>query len=296
MKTPHIPVLIREVLQVFEGKEILLFFDGTVGAGGHAAAILKAHPEIERYIGCDRDPRALKIAKETLEPWGKKVELIRGSYADLLLEQRAGFDGFLIDIGVSSMQLDERERGFSFMGDAPLDMRMDPEGELTAEEIVNRYGEVELARIFFEYGEERRSRQVAKAIVVARKKRRIRTTGELVEIIKPVATRGRLHPATLVFQALRIAVNDELGQLKKGLDRAIDCCSIGGRLAVISFHSLEDRIVKNTFRDAKGRLKILTKKPLGPTVEEMRMNPRSRSAKLRAAEKVDSKCLESCSD
>lgn len=201
MKTPHIPVLIREVLQVFEGKEILLFFDGTVGAGGHAAAILKAHPEIERYIGCDRDPRALQIAKETLEPWGKKVELIRGSYAELLLEQRAGFDGFLIDIGVSSMQLDERERGFSFMGDAPLDMRMDPEGELTAEEIVNRYGEVELARIFFEYGEERRSRQVAKAIVVARKKRRIRTTGELVEIIKPVATRGRLHPATLVFQA-----------------------------------------------------------------------------------------------
>ena len=173
------------------------------------------------------------------------------------------------------------------MGDAPLDMRMDPEGELTAAEIVNRYPEKELARIFFEYGEERRSRQVARAIVEARKKKKFRTTAELVHVIKPVATKGKLHPATLVFQALRIVVNDELGQLQRGIAAAMEKMSPGGRMAVISFHSLEDRIVKNAFRDAKGIVKILTKKPIGPTAKEMRENPRSRSAKLRAVEKVE---------
>lgn len=274
---------------MFEGQEIRFFFDGTLGAGGHARAILEAHPEIERYYGCDRDPKALEIAEKNLEPWGEKVELIRGPYgdADRYLKSAGCVDGFLIDIGVSSMQLDERERGFSFMGDAPLDMRMDPDGDLTAEEIVNRYPETELARIFFEFGEERRSRQVAKAIVTARKKRKIRTTAELVEVVKPVATRGRLHPATLVFQALRIVVNDELGELERGLLAGIDRLCEGGRIAVISFHSLEDRIVKNRFRDEKQRLKILTKKPIGPSAEEMRANPRSRSAKLRAAEKLE---------
>ncbi len=280
----HVPVLMREVLEIFAGKNLRVFFDGTLGAGGHAQAILEAHPEIERYIGCDRDPRAHELAGKKLAPWGKKVEWVRGGFAEKIAEVEGCIDGFLIDIGVSSMQLDERERGFSFMGDAPLDMRMDPEGDLTAETIVNRYPEVELARIFFEYGEERRSRQVAKAIVEARRKRRIRTTGELVEIIKPVATRGRLHPATLVFQALRIAVNDELGQLERGLKAAIVKMCPGGRVAVISFHSLEDRIVKNVLRDAKDRLKVLTKKPIGPSAEEMRANPRSRSSKLRAGE------------
>jgi len=151
----------------------------------------------------------------------------------------------------------------------------------------DRYPEAELARIFFEYGEERRSRQVAKAIVLARKKRKIRTTAELVEVVKPVATKGRLHPATLVFQALRIVVNDELGELERGLLAGIDCLCTGGRIAAISFHSLEDRIVKNRFRDEKERLKILTKKPVGPSAEEIRANPRSRSAKLRAAEKLE---------
>lgn len=292
MSKPHLPVLLREVLAVFEGQQIAIFFDGTLGAGGHAKAILEAHPEIEKYYGCDRDPVALEIAARTLEPWGKKVEFIRGPYADAAeYLDEAGvecIDGFLIDIGVSSMQLDERERGFSFMGDAPLDMRMDPDAPLTAEKIVNQYPEAELARIFFEFGEERRSRQVAKAIVEARRKRKIRTTGELVEIVKPVATRGRLHPATLVFQALRIVVNDELGQLEKGLKAGIDRLCVGGRIAAISFHSLEDRIVKNRFRDEQngtGRLKILTKKPIGATAEEIKGNPRSRSAKLRAAEK-----------
>lgn len=282
----HVPVLLREVLEVFAGRNLRVFFDGTLGAGGHARALLEAHPEIERYIGCDRDPRAHELAHENLAPWLEKVEFVRGSYAEQVREAVECIDGFLIDIGVSSMQFDERERGFSFMGDAPLDMRMDPEGELTAEQIVNRYSEKELARIIFEYGEERRSRQVAKAIVEARRKRRIRTTGELVEIIKPVATRGKLHPATLTFQALRIAVNDELGQLQKGLEGAIEKLCPGGRMAVISFHSLEDRIVKNTLRDAKDKLEILTKKPIGPSAEEMRANPRSRSSKLRAAERI----------
>lgn len=282
----HIPVLMREVLEVFAGKSLRIFFDGTLGAGGHARALLEAHPEIERYIGSDRDPRAHELAKTTLSQWGEKVEFIRGSYAEEVAHVDGCIDGFLIDIGVSSMQLDERERGFSFMGDAPLDMRMDPEGKLTAEIIVNRYPEGELARIFYEYGEERRSRQVAKAIVEARKRKRIRTTGELVEIIKPVAQRGKLHPATLVFQALRIEVNDELGQLERGLKAAMKKLCPGGRMAVISFHSLEDRIVKNSLRDAKDQLKVLTKKPIGPSVEEIRVNPRSRSAKLRAGEAI----------
>ena len=280
----HMPVLVREVLEVFADKDLRIFFDGTLGAGGHAKAILEAHPEIENYIGCDQDPRAHELAAVTLKPWGEKVEIVRGRYAEKIAEVDRCLDGLLIDIGVSSMQLDEKERGFSFMGDAPLDMRMDPDGELTAAKVVNRYPEKELARIIFEYGEERRSRQVAKAIVEARRKRPIRTTGELVEIVKWVATKGKLHPATLVFQALRIEVNDELGQLERGLKASIAKMCSGGRLAVISFHSLEDRIVKNTFRDAKDRVKILTKKPIGPTAEEMKQNRRSRSAKLRAVE------------
>ena len=280
----HIPVLMGEVLQLFAPLEIRVFFDGTLGAGGHAKALLEAHPEIERYIGCDRDPRAHELASGVLAPWREKVEFVRGSYAEEVAKVKGCIDGFLIDVGVSSMQLDERERGFSFMGDAPLDMRMDPEGRLTAEEVVNRYSEVELARIIHEYGEERRSRPVAKAIVEARRKKRIRTTGELVAIIKPVAMRGKLHPATLTFQALRIVVNDELGQLERGLKQGASKLCSGGRLAAISFHSLEDRIVKNVLRDARGQLKVITKKPIGPLAEEIKANPRSRSAKLRAAE------------
>lgn len=282
--THHVPVLLREVLEVFREKDLKTFFDGTLGAGGHAKALLEAHPEIERYFGCDSDPRAHELAREHLSPFEKKLEFIRGSYAEKIQEIDRCLDGFLIDVGVSSMQFDEKERGFSFMGDAPLDMRMDPEGELTAEYVVNRYSEQEIARILFEYGEERRSRKVAKAIVEARRKRPIKTTKELVDIVKPVATRGKLHPATLVFQALRIEVNDELGQLERGLKAAMEKMCPGGRMAVISFHSLEDRIVKNVFRDAKGKVMLLTKKPIGPTAEEIKNNPRSRSAKLRAVE------------
>lgn len=286
----HIPVLLDEVLSAFEGMKIGVFFDGTLGAGGHASAILEAHPEIDRYLGCDQDPTALELAKARLEPWGEKVELIRGQYADLgrLLEEKKcpSIDGFLIDVGVSSMQFDEVERGFSFRGDAPLDMRMNPDARLTAEEVINRFSEKELARIFFEYGEERRSRQVAKAVVEARRKKKIRTTKELVEIVMPVATKGKLHPATLVFQALRIVVNDELGQLERGLQAAMEKVKSGGRIAVISFHSLEDRIVKNALRSDREGWKVVTKKPIGPTEVEIKKNPRSRSAKLRVAEKL----------
>lgn len=279
----HKPVLLREILEAFAGQNLKTFFDGTLGAGGHAKVLLEAHPEIKRYIGCDKDPRAHALAKEVL---GEKVEFVRGSFAEMLAELECCVDGCLLDVGVSSMQFDEKERGFSFMGEAPLDMRMDPEGELTAERIVNRYPEKELARIFFEYGEETRSRPIAKAIVEARRRRPIRTTKELVDIVAPIARRGKLHPATLVFQALRIEVNDELGQLERGLKKGIEKLCPGGRIAVISFHSLEDRLVKNIFRDGKDQLKILTKKPIVPSLDEIRANPRSRSAKLRVAEKV----------
>ncbi len=293
--TNHISVLRDEVVQAFEGVEIKTFFDGTLGAGGHAQAILEAHPEIERYIGCDRDPRAHGIAKETLAPWANKIELVRGSYSELekFLDERGieSIDGFLIDIGVSSMQLDEKERGFSFRFEGPLDMRMDPDGDLTAEQIVNEYSEKELEKIFREYGEERQARRAAAAIVFARKKRRIETTAELIEIVKPVLKWGKNHPATLIFQALRIVVNDELGELERGLEGAIHRLSPGGRLAVISFHSLEDRIVKHRIKDdvgtkrEAGLLKILTKKPILPSEAECKRNPRARSAKLRIAEK-----------
>lgn len=280
----HIPVLLREVLQVFEPVHLNTFFEGTLGAAGHAKAILESHPEIKYYFGCDQDPTAHDLANKALEPWKDKVKFVRGRFAEKVAEIDQLLDGFFIDIGVSSMQFDELQRGFSFKGDAPLDMRMDPESELTAEWVVNRYSEKDLARIIFEYGEERRSRQIAKAIVDARRKRAIRSTKELSEIITPVATKGKLHPATLVFQALRIEVNDELGQLQKGLSAALEKMAPKGRIAVISFHSLEDRIVKNFFRDHKKRVNILTKKPIGPSMEEIKKNPRSRSAKLRAVE------------
>ncbi|MDE3045958.1 MAG: 16S rRNA (cytosine(1402)-N(4))-methyltransferase RsmH [Verrucomicrobiota bacterium] len=297
----HIAVLETEVVRAFEGVAIATFFDGTVGAGGHASAILTAHPEIERYLACDRDPRAHLLAKKRLEPWGEKVEFIRGSYSSLehFLDERkiARIDGFLIDIGVSSMQLDEAERGFSFRFEGPLDMRMDPSGGVTAESIVNSYPEKELEQIFREYGEEWQARKAAQAIVSARKKRPLRTTAELAKLLESVLHRGKIHPATKVFQALRIVVNDELGELERGLDAAIRRLSNGGRLAVISFHSLEDRIVKHRLKDqeyrmpkrsreAVGCLKILTKKPIEASIEESRKNPRSRSAKLRIAEKV----------
>jgi 16S rRNA (cytosine1402-N4)-methyltransferase len=285
----HLPVLVAEILEQFAGRSIRSFFDGTLGGGGHARALLEAHPEIECYVGCDRDPDALEMARNALREWRSKVRFVHGSYAQCEeWMNREQLDGFLIDAGVSSMQIDRKERGFSFQGTGPLDMRMDPTQELTAEQIVNHMSEGELARIFYEYGEERRSRAIARAIVIARKKQRIRTTEQLVGIIVPVARRTRgLHPATLVFQALRIAVNNELQELELGMQRGIDLLSPRGRIAVIAFHRLEDRIVKRTLRKAsdQGQITLVTKKPIGPSREEIRNNPRSRSAKLRVGEK-----------
>lgn len=299
--TSHIPVLQNEVIAAFEGASLFTFFDGTVGAGGHAASLLEAHPEVTRYLACDRDPKAHALAKKKLEPWGEKVELIRGSYSDLdrFLEEKeiSSIDGFLIDIGVSSMQLDTAERGFSFRFEGPLDMRMDPENDLTADRVVNEYSKADLERIFWDYGEERQSRRAADAIVNARKKKRITTTAELIAIVKPVLKWGANHPATLIFQALRIEVNDELGELKRGLTAAIQKLSPEGRLAVITFHSLEDRIAKHILKEweykpekkdrpPSGCLEIMTKKPTVATDTESRTNPRARSAKLRVARKV----------
>jgi 16S rRNA (cytosine1402-N4)-methyltransferase len=286
----HIPVLLHEVLALFEGSLLKVFFEGTVGAGGHAKAILQAHPEIETYFACDRDPSALKLAQKTLEPWEKKIRWVHGPFAEMgrYLDgaKVTEVDGVLLDIGVSSMQLDQGERGFSFRVDAPLDMRMDPSSEKTAEIIVNEFPEEKLADIFYEYGEEFRSRAAAKAIVKGRKRKRIKTTQELVEIVEPVLRKGKIHPATKIFQALRIAVNDELDQLKEALKIGMERLSMDGLFAVISFHSLEDRIVKWAFKEAE-HCEMVTKKPITATQDEIRKNPRSRSAKLRGAKRVE---------
>jgi len=254
---PHLSVLQREVLHYFLDCQCKIFVDGTLGAGGHSKAILEAHPEIEKFIGIDQDPLALEIAKERLAPWHKKVQFIRGNFASIktLLNSRGikSIDGLLLDIGVSSMQLDRPEKGFSFMRDGPLDMRMDPDQALTAAEIVNTWSEKDLGVIFRDYGEEKQWRALSRAIVEARKDFQITTTMQLTDVLMPLLgwRKGKgLHPLTLVFQALRICVNDELGVLAKILPDALDLLAPGGRLAIISFHSLEDRIVKNAFREA----------------------------------------------
>lgn len=309
MAEPHLSVLQREVLHYFAGRQCKVFVDGTLGAGGHSKAILDEHPEIEKFFGIDQDPLALEIAKEKLTPWGAKINLIRGNFS--LMKQLlkkcniTHVDGILLDIGVSSMQLDRSEKGFSFMRDGPLDMRMDPDQSLTAAEIVNTWSEKELGRIFRDYGEEKQWRGISQAIVQARSHVSITSTLQLSDILMPLLgwRKGKgLHPLTLVFQALRICVNDELGVLSKILPDAIELLAPGGRLAVISFHSLEDRIVKNAFRDAASdkvdsgleglfidkipKLKLLTRKPVTALDDEILSNPRSRSAKLRVAEKI----------
>jgi 16S rRNA (cytosine1402-N4)-methyltransferase len=304
-KREHISVLEKEVLHFFSDMKVGVFFEGTVGAGGHARALLEAHPEIERYIGCDVDPEALEIAERVLRPWKEKVELIQGNYAQLdeYLKARKikRVDGFLFDLGVSSMQFDQGYKGFSFSKEGPLDMRMDPSSELTAKEVVNSWPEAELGNIFREYGEEPRWRRAAKAIVEARRKKKIETTTQLSQVITSALKtplKGKWHPATLIFQALRMCVNRELETIAEGVSKAVHALSSGGRLGVISFHSLEDRIVKNIFKAASSRpkkgevnaplpfLKLLTKKPIAPTLQEIKLNPRSRSAKLRFAEKM----------
>ncbi len=284
----HISVLQEEFLSFFRNRPIRRFVDGTLGAGGHSLALLQEHPEIEELIGIDQDTNALAIAKERLKDFAPKVRFVHANFEELkqVVGSQAAIDGIFLDLGVSSMQLDQEGRGFSFLRDGPLDMRMNPHETLTAEDIINSWPEADLAKIFYELGEERRSRQAAKAIVQARRKERITTTGKLAEIISSVIyRRGKLHPATLIFQALRLAVNRELEVITSLLPNAIDLLAPGGRMGVISFHSLEDRIVKETFKK-NPHIQILTKKPLVADYQESRKNPRARSAKLRFCEKL----------
>jgi 16S rRNA (cytosine1402-N4)-methyltransferase len=309
MSYPHISVLLNEILGFFEDKSIRYFVDGTLGSAGHAEAMLKAHPEIERFIGIDQDDLSFEIAKKRLEPWINKVSFIKGNFEDLdrhLKELKIDkIDGMLFDLGVSSMQLDIAEKGFSFMRDGPLDMRMNPQGNLTAEEIVNTWSEKEIGRVLREYGEEKQWKRVASAIVKERDVKAITTTKELADLLRPMFAwkKKGVNPLTLIFQGLRIAVNRELEVLENMLPKSLEKLAKGGRLGVITFHSLEDRIVKRfflhekddkmetvglggVFRDKEPTVKILTKKPVVPSEEEVKLNPRSRSAKLRFIEKL----------
>jgi 16S rRNA (cytosine1402-N4)-methyltransferase len=270
------------------------YIDGTVGGGGHAAAILEASAPDGRLLGIDCDPAALTAAAARLAPYSDRVTLVRGSFREIgRLATTSGLvqvQGVLLDLGVSSYQLDTPERGFSFQASAPLDMRLDPDAPVTAAHLVNDLPEQELADLIFRYGEERASRRIARAIVEARRRKPIATTDELAAIVSRAlgGRRGRIHPATRTFQALRIAVNDELASLEAALPQIVELLAAGGRMAIISFHSLEDRIVKHFMRaEAQaGRLRIITRKPIEASSEEQQINPRSRSARLRVAERM----------
>jgi 16S rRNA (cytosine1402-N4)-methyltransferase len=306
---PHVPVLLPAVL---DGLNVAahpdgLFIDGTVGAGGHAAAILTAAPRA-RLLGFDRDPRSLDVARAALAPYQDRVTLLYASFDQMgELAPAHGFaavEGILLDLGLSSMHVDDPVRGFAFRADGPLDMRFDPAGHApTAADLVNTLDADELADLIYQYGEEHDSRRIARAIVAARP---LHTTRQLAETIERVhrGPREKIHPATRTFQALRIAVNDELGALQRVLPQAIRLLKPGGRLAVISFHSLEDRIVKQFFRDEstdclcpprqpvctcghKATIALIHRKPLVADDAEVAANPRSRSAKLRIAEKIN---------
>jgi 16S rRNA (cytosine1402-N4)-methyltransferase len=304
--SPHQPVLFQEIIHALQPRQGGRYVDGTLGAGGHARGILEACAPDGQLLGLDVDPQALEIARKTLAPYEGRFHLAHASYTTLAAQlQWLGWnlvDGILLDLGASSMQFDTPQRGFSFQHDAPLDMRFDPRAPRTAADIVNHYSERELADLIYEYGEERNARKIARAIVRARP---LHTTRQLVAVIEAVSPRRgeRLHPATRTFQALRIAVNDELEALKTALPQAVACLKPGGRLAVISFHSLEDRIVKEFFREQsrdllnppyetmyaeerKATLKQVTRKPVTPSEAEIQRNPRARSAKLRVAEKL----------
>ena len=285
----HIPVLAEQVMDGLQVKPGGRYLDATVGGGGHAEQVLRAEPSVE-LVALDQDLQALAAAKERLAKFGGRVTFHHTNFSRFEpgnLSEDLKFDGILADIGVSSTQLDQSQRGFSFRYEAPLDMRMDSTQDLTAQEIVNHWDEKTIADTIYEYGEERLSRRIARRIV---EKRPFSTTTELAGAIAGAypakARHGRIHPATRTFQALRIAVNGELTVLETFLAKAPDWLNPGGRLAIISFHSLEDRIVKYAFRGDE-RLQIVTKKPLVASREEVRENKRSRSAKLRVAEKKD---------
>lgn len=301
----HQPVLYHEIIHALQPKNEGFYVDGTLGAGGHARGILEACAPDGRLLGLDVDPQALALARETLAPYGERARLIQASYTSLVeLLHEIGWekvDGILLDLGLSSMQLDTPERGFSFQQDAPLDMRFDPASPTTAADLVNTLSQAELADLIYRYGEERASRRIAQAIVRARP---LRTTRQLATVIESVLPRrGHVHPATQTFQALRIAVNQELDRVENVLPQAAAALRSGGRLAIISFHSLEDRIVKEYFRREsrdcvcppkqpvctcghKATLKEIARKPIAPGEAEVKANPRARSAKLRIAEKL----------
>ncbi len=305
MTASHIPVLLDEVLTALMPRSVARVIDGTLGAGGHTAALLQHG--VEAVLGLDVDPQALRIAQARLQPFGERAHVYHASYEALTTAAADigwdAVDGILLDLGVSSMQVDTPERGFAFLHESALDMRFDPTGTRpTAAEIVNYWEQGELADIIFNYGEEKFSRRIARAIIAARP---VTTTTQLAEIVKEAVPKAKqnkgIHPATLTFQALRIAVNDELGRIERVLPQAIDLLRPGGRLAVISFHSLEDRIVKRMFKTASteiksppgmvleekvAQVKLITRKPIVATDEEIARNRRSRSAKLRVVEKL----------
>lgn len=302
----HKPVLYHQVIHALQPRSGGRYVDGTLGAGGHARGILEACAPDGQLLGLDVDPHALALARKTLAPYEGRIHLAQASHTSLRRQLAAlgwdAVDGILLDLGASSMQFDDPARGFSFLRDGPLDMRFGANATMTAEDIVNTFDEKELADIIFRYGEDRDARKIAKAIVANRP---LRTTGQLAALIERIRPRraDRVHPATQTFQALRIAVNDELASLQETLPQAAASLKPGGRLAVISFHSLEDRIVKEFFREQskdfvnppyekiydverKALLKLVNKKPITPSDEEAKENPRARSAKLRVVEKL----------
>ncbi len=306
----HISVLLQECLDGLHIKPDGIYIDGTLGGAGHSSQIVK-HLTTGRLVGIDRDPVALQAATQRLAPYKDNVTLVHSNFCEMAQIVKdlglTGVDGILLDLGVSSPQLDDGERGFSYMADAPLDMRMNSEDTLTAYTVVNTWPQEELKRILFDYGEERYAPRIAAAICRRREAAPIETTLELVDVIRsampPQALREKQHPAKRSFQAIRIAVNDELGSVEKAMKDAVPLLNPGGRLAVITFHSLEDRIVKNAMAEAakgctcppsfpvcvcgkKPQVKLISRKPIVATEEELEANPRSRSAKLRVCEKV----------
>ncbi|MCS6994582.1 MAG: 16S rRNA (cytosine(1402)-N(4))-methyltransferase RsmH [Anaerolineales bacterium] len=305
MDAPHQPVLYEEIIHALRPVPGGRYIDGTLGAGGHSAGLLEASAPTGEVLAFDLDPQAITLARARLAAFGTRIHIVQASYVEMTEHAvRLGWqavDGILLDLGVSSMQLDTPERGFSFLRDAPLDMRFSPAAPHSAADLVNSLPEDELAEIFFRYGEERRARRIARAIV---QNRPIATTGQLADLaLKTLGKTERIHPATRLFQALRIVVNGELEAVETVLPVAINLLRPGGRLAVIAFHSLEDRIVKETFRREstdclcpprqpvctcvhRARLREINRKPIQAGPAEVQANPRARSAKLRIAEKL----------
>lgn len=311
MEFDHVPVLLNETVDNLVWKKDGIYVDGTLGGGGHSKEVLKRIGSEGRLIGIDRDSDAIEAAQNKLSQYKEKLMLAHSNFSDVKnVISKFGLekvDGMMMDLGVSSPQLDNPERGFSYMNDAPLDMRMDKDSQLTAEYIVNNYTEEEIKSIIKDYGEERWASRIAGFIVNARERKHIKSTFELVEIIKEAipagARREGPHPAKRTFQALRIAVNRELDEIEHSIPEIIDILNPGGRLCIITFHSLEDRIVKDSFKKLanpctcpadfpvcvcgkKPQVKIITRKPIIPDKDEIDNNPRSRSAKLRVAEKL----------